>query len=196
MIKGIDFTSQKFPCFDSGDRVEKGERGISDFTVEQPWEDNCHFPASTVRSGSALPWAGGEGVSVGPCPLRAQQGDLPTQRMLKQKPCDVDLLTSWSGRLSKPTWPDRDRFLRSSFCKTQKKSIQQGCNTPSGKKSCQNGVKDTEAFGTQDLCLGFLSQTHSPFPSIHLCLWGSGAKTSPTPRQANTTTLVLHACHQ
>lgn len=31
----------------------------------------------------------------------------PTQRMLKQKPWLTDLLTSWSGMLSKPTWPER-----------------------------------------------------------------------------------------
>ena len=31
--------------------------------------------------------------------------------MLKQNPCATDLLTSWSGRLSKPTCPVRLRFL-------------------------------------------------------------------------------------
>lgn len=75
MIKGIDFNSQKFPCFDSGDRVEKRERGISDFTVEQLlWEDNYHFPGSTVRSGSALPWAGGEGCQCGAVPPEGRAG--------------------------------------------------------------------------------------------------------------------------
>lgn len=34
---------------------------------------------------------------------------VPMQRMLKQKPWQMDLLTSWSGRLSKPTWPARDK---------------------------------------------------------------------------------------
>lgn len=46
-------------------------------------------------------------VCRGPCS--------PTQRILKLKPCVTDLLTSWSGRLSKPTWPPRERFLFSSF---------------------------------------------------------------------------------
>lgn len=40
---------------------------------------------------------------------------LPTHRMLKQNPWEVDLLTSWSGRLSNPTWPERDKFRSSSF---------------------------------------------------------------------------------
>ena len=31
----------------------------------------------------------------------------PTQRTLKQNPWFTDLLTSWSGMLSKPTWPAR-----------------------------------------------------------------------------------------
>ena len=34
----------------------------------------------------------------------------PTQRMLKVNPWPTDLLTSWSGRLSKPTWPDSAKF--------------------------------------------------------------------------------------
>lgn len=34
---------------------------------------------------------------------------VPMQRILKQKPWQMDLLTSWSGRLSKPTWPARDK---------------------------------------------------------------------------------------
>lgn len=88
--------------------------------MEQLWE----------QSATSLPaWS----AEAQPCPRQREgcecgavppEGDLPTHRMLKQKPWDVDLLTSWSGRLSKPTWPDRDRFLRSSlFCKNQKKSI-------------------------------------------------------------------------
>lgn len=49
--------------------------------------------------------------------LAQQQGmsHLPTHRMLKQNPWEVDLLTSWSGRLSNPTWPERDKFRSSSF---------------------------------------------------------------------------------
>ena len=31
--------------------------------------------------------------------------DLPTHRILKANPLFTDLLTSWSGKLSKPTWP-------------------------------------------------------------------------------------------
>lgn len=41
----------------------------------------------------------------------------PTQRILKQNPWDTDLLTSWSGRLSKPTWPPRLRVLIPSLCR-------------------------------------------------------------------------------
>lgn len=45
----------------------------------------------------------------------------PTHRMLKQKPCVTDLLTSCSGRLSNPTWPPKLRLRFSSFYGTQKK---------------------------------------------------------------------------
>ena len=38
---------------------------------------------------------------------------IPMQRMLKLKPDWTDLLTSWSGRLSKPTCPPSLRFLTS-----------------------------------------------------------------------------------
>lgn len=42
----------------------------------------------------------------------------PTHRMLKQKPCVTDLLTSCSGRLSNPTWPPKLRLRFSSFYRT------------------------------------------------------------------------------
>lgn len=133
--------------------------------MEQLWEDKHSLQGFSPALGRGRRCECGAAAPEGPA------GDLPTHRMLKQKPCDVDLLTSWSGRLSKPTWPDRDRFLRSSFCKSQEKSRKAFSRvaTPlAGNRSCQNWIKDTEAFGTQDLCR-CPSQTHSPFSSIHLC---------------------------
>lgn len=44
---------------------------------------------------------------------------LPMQRILKQKPWQMDLLTSWSGRLSKPTWPARDRERTPLSCRIE-----------------------------------------------------------------------------
>lgn len=49
--------------------------------------------------------------------------DSPTHRMLKQKPCVTDLLTSWSGRLSNPTWPPKLRLRFSSFWDERQKRV-------------------------------------------------------------------------
>lgn len=40
---------------------------------------------------------------------------IPTQRILKLNPWATDLLTNWSGRLSKPTWPLSSMVRFSSF---------------------------------------------------------------------------------
>lgn len=67
--------------------------------------------------------------------LLAQQqkmSHLPTHRMLKQNPWEVDLLTSWSGRLSNPTCPERDRFRSSSFCNFKGEIFENSGTMPPG----------------------------------------------------------------
>lgn len=80
----------------------------------------------------------------------------PTHRMLKQKPCVTDLLTSCSGRLSNPTWPPKLRLRFSSFYRTHTKKkiyIYQKCggcqeNTWPSHYSEEDGT-DTEALTFQ-----------------------------------------------
>ena len=57
---------------------------------------------------------------------------LPTHRMLKQNPWEVDLLTSWSGRLSNPTWPERDKFRSSSFWNVRGETFENPWQHPLG----------------------------------------------------------------
>lgn len=67
--------------------------------------------------------------------LVAQQqamSHLPTHRMLKQNPWEVDLLTSWSGRLSNPTWPERDKFRSSSFWNVRGETFENPWQHPLG----------------------------------------------------------------
>lgn len=67
--------------------------------------------------------------------LVAQQqamSHLPTHRMLKQNPWEVDLLTSWSGRLSNPTWPERDKFRSSSFWNVRGETFENPWQCPLG----------------------------------------------------------------
>lgn len=66
----------------------------------------------------------------------------PTQRMLKQKPCVTDLLTSWSGRLSNPTWPPKLRLRFSSFWQTRDKTLDIWCM--SGGKHMVNILTDSK----------------------------------------------------
>lgn len=158
------------PCSGSGDRAEKGQRGSPHFTTEQLWEDKHGLQGLSPALGR------GRRCECGAVPPEGPTGDLPTHRMLKQKPCDVDLLTSWSGRLSKPTWPDRDRFLRSSFCKSQEKSIQQSCSTPGREEVLSEGHRgfwDTRSVSWLSLPNSLSSAFH---PSL---LWGSGGQTPP-----------------
>lgn len=82
----------------------------------------------------------------------------PTQRMLKQKPCVTDLLTSWSGRLSNPTWPPKLRLRFSSFWKAWDGTLDVWCMW--GEKHMAKIL--TESRKTQSL---FYASKHQRYPA-------------------------------
>lgn len=114
---------------------------------------------------------------------------LPTHRMLKQNPWEVDLLTSWSGRLSNPTWPERDKFRSSSFWNFKGEMFENPWTMPPAYHTLQTLPSPSSLLDTHG------KRRFPLYPRPPLASTQLEVLTTPKPRSSHTITLTRKADH-